>query len=166
MIIKLLFLNLFFLSQCYNFFSTSEVKDSNLNSKRDFILSKVKKIKKKFYDFEYSFVKKKDKEIILKITITSLKGFRLNGDGYPPFNIELKDICKDNNLGKNSDSKIVIKPKKISQKGIKEGESKTFFINIRNYEKEYLIEVYLKMIACDNSSCFIINDKILLEYNE
>ena len=161
--IKLLFLIILFLSQDYKN-NLLSVFDSNKNNSHFYL--DLKKIKKKFYDFDYSFVKK-EKKIILNITIKPLKGFKLNGDSYPPINIELKEmIKKDNTIIENNKSKIFLNPKKISYKGIKEDETKSFLIEIKNFETNFLIEVSLKMIACSSSSCFMINDKILLEYKE
>ncbi|HOJ64008.1 MAG TPA: hypothetical protein PLE45_06265 [Spirochaetota bacterium] len=125
----------------------------------------VTKLNKEFYNFEYYFTKKNNK-FFLNITISPKKGFKLNGDGYPPLKIELKDVRKDNDkIVENINSKLIFNPKTVSCKGIKAGEKKEFKIEIKNLEEKFLIEVYLKVIPCDNSSCYISNDKILIEYN-
>lgn len=128
------------------------------------ILSKDKKFENKYYSLLYFFTKK-DKIVFLNLTLTPKKGFKLNGDGYPPINIEFKEIIKDNNkFFENKDSKIIFNPKKISYQGIKEKEKKDFVIEITNNKEKFFIEIAIKAIPCDNASCYMSNEKIIIEY--
>ncbi|MBA7646826.1 Thiol-disulfide oxidoreductase ResA [subsurface metagenome] len=109
----------------------------------------------KYFIIENNITKKDNNNYLLNILLQPKQGYYLNGEGYPPIEINIKE-----------QEGIIINPRKLSVPAVAENQSFAWEIDVTNRKQSsnFRIEAFIKIIACSQNQCHIINEEFIIEF--